>query len=151
MKTISYTFMSGLLGLFLSASVFADGGGNSNDDYKHLEPLPAKIERLIESEQYARAEEELKIYVKKEKKNPDAWNWLGYSQRLNGDLDSSLKSYKKALRLDKKHLGANEYLGELYVMRGEMKKARKQLKKLAKLCGECEQYQKLSEAIAKAS
>ncbi len=148
--TIEFIFAS-LLGLLLSTAAFADGGGSSTDGYKHVEPLPAKIERLIESEQYERAEEELKIYVKKEKKNPDAWNWLGFSQRLNGDLDGSLKSYKKALRLDKKHLGAHEYLGELYVMRGEMKKAKKQLKKLAKLCGECEQYQKLSEVIEKAS
>ncbi|MBX2869592.1 MAG: tetratricopeptide repeat protein [Acidiferrobacterales bacterium] len=151
MKLIAKLIFTSFLALLFPVSTFADGGGSSVDDYKHVEPLPAKIERLIDSEQYERAEEELKIYVKKEKKNPDAWNWLGFSQRLNGDLDGSLKSYKKALRLDKKHLGAHEYLGELYIMRGEMKKAKKQLKKLAKLCGDCEQYQKLSAAIEKAS
>ena len=30
-------------------------------------------------------------------------------------------------------------------MRGQMKKANKQLKRLAKYCGDCEQYEKLAE------
>ncbi|MEJ2176803.1 MAG: tetratricopeptide repeat protein [Gammaproteobacteria bacterium] len=126
---------------------FADGGGGSSEP---PEPMPAEITQLIDTEQYDKAEKELKQFVKKEKKNADAWNWLGYSQRSNGDLKGSLKSYKTALRLDRKHLGANEYLGELYIMLGEMKKAKKQLKKLAKYCGDCEQHQKLAEVIKNA-
>ena len=131
-----------------SLPIWADGGssGGSGDP----DPVPDKIVRLVESEQYERAIAELKTFVKTEKKNPDAWNWLGYSQRTVGDLKASLKSYKKALRLDRKHLGANEYLGELYVMLGNMKKANKQLKKLAKYCGDCEQYKKLEQVIENA-
>ena len=127
--------------------VFADGGGGSS---KTPDPVPEEITQLIESEQYDKAEKELKQFVRKEKKNADAWNWLGYSQRSIGDLKGSLKSYKTALRLDRKHLGANEYLGELYIMLGDLKKAKKQLKKLAKYCGECEQHQKLAEVIKNA-
>ena len=52
------------------------------------------------------------------------------------------------LRLDRRHLGANEYLGELYVMMGKMKKAKKQLKKLAKYCGDCDEHRKLAEVIS---
>jgi len=151
MKALISSLLVSIFGLFLSISALADGGGGSVESYKHVEPLPAHIESLITSERYADAESELKKFVKKEKQNPDAWNWLGFSQRLNGDLDGSLKSYKKALRLDGEHLGAHEYLGELYLMRGQPKKAKKQLKKLKSLCGECEQYKKLSEAITKAS
>jgi tetratricopeptide (TPR) repeat protein len=128
--------------LSLTGPLWADGGDSSEPD-----PVPAKITRLIESEQYDLAMAELKVFVGKEKKNANAWNWLGYSQRTLGDLDASLKSYKKALRLDRKHLGANEYLGELYIMRGEMKKAKKQLKKLGKYCGDCDQFKKLEEVI----
>ena len=121
--------------------VLADGGSSGPD------PVPSKIVRLVESEQYDRAIPELEEFVMKNKKSADGWNWLGYSQRSTGDLDGALKSYKKALRLDRKHLGANEYLGELYVMRGEMDEAQKQLKKLAKYCGDCEEHQKLAEVI----
>ncbi|MGB5707914.1 MAG: tetratricopeptide repeat protein [Arenicellales bacterium] len=128
--------------------VVADGGGGGST--KQPDPIPAKITSLIESEQYDRAEKELKAFVKKEKKNADAWNWLGYSQRNIGDLDGSLASYKTALRIDRKHLGANEYLGELYIMLGDIKKAKQQLKKLAKYCGDCEQHKELAEVIKNA-
>ena len=125
----------------MAATAWADGEAGGP------EPVPSKIVRLVESEQYDRAIPQLEQFVRVNKKSADGWNWLGYSQRSTGDLDGALKSYKKALRLDRKHLGANEYLGELYVMRGQMKKANKQLKKLAKYCGDCEQHQKLAEVI----
>lgn len=140
-------FLTMIVGVCLQP-VFADGGGGGSTEPP--DPIPASITGLIESEQYDRAEKELKEFVKQEKKNADAWNWLGYSQRSNGDLDSSLKSYKTALRIDRKHLGANEYLGELYIMLGDMKKAKRQLKKLAKYCDDCEQHKKLAEVIKNA-
>ena len=129
---------------FTSAQLWASGSDSSSSE---PDPVPSKVTRLVESEQYAKAVVELKAFVRKEKKNADAWNWLGYSQRKSGDLDGSLKSYKKALKIDRKHLGANEYLGELYIMRGEMGKAKKQLKKLGKYCGDCEEYKDLQLAI----
>jgi len=142
MKLVISLFVLGLMTVM--HPLWADGGSDGPD------PVPDKIIRLIDSEQYDRAAAELKTFVNIEKKNADAWNWLGYSQRSLGDLDASLKSYKKALRIDRKHLGANEYLGELYVMRGEMDKAQKQLSKLAKYCGDCDQFEKLQEVISNA-
>ncbi|MGI9316054.1 MAG: tetratricopeptide repeat protein [bacterium] len=137
-----------IVGLILNVQpAFADGGGGSS---KTPDPVPAEITQLVENEQYDEAEKALKEFVRTEKKNADAWNWLGYSQRSIGDLEGSLKSYKRALKVDRKHLGANEYLGELYIMRGEMDKAKKQLKKLAKYCGDCEQHEKLAEVIKNA-
>ncbi len=73
---------------------------------------------------------------------------MGYSERKNGNFKASLKAYKKALRIDRKHLGANEYLGELYLMTDKLNLAKKQLKRLAKYCGDCEQHQILSASIA---
>ncbi len=61
----------------------------------------------------------------------------------------SLRSYRKALSLDPQHLGAHEYLGELYLMMNKPEKAKKQLKKLRRYCGDCEQAEELSEAIEK--
>ncbi len=123
------------------------GSGNSSSGSGGPAPVPEEIPRLIENEEYDRAIIELRSFVRKEKKNADAWNWLGYSLRKTGDFKNSLKSYKKALRIDKKHLGANEYLGELYVMQGDIKNANKQLKKLARYCDDCEQYQDLAQMI----
>ena len=68
-------------------------------------------------------------------------------KRQTGALEASLKSYKKALRLDRKHLGANEYIGELYLQMDRPKKARKYLKRLARYCDDCEEYRDLKAAV----
>ena len=144
-----YMATFGLISLFFVGVVSADGNSSASSSSSGYtpEPVPDRIVRLVESEQYSKAVEALQEFIKTEKKNPDAWNWLGFSQRKSGDLGNSLKSYKKALKLDKKHLGANEYLGELYLMQGNVKKAKKQLKRLAKYCGDCEQYKLLKKSI----
>ncbi len=112
------------------------------------DPVPSRVMDLVESEQYESAIVELKSYLKRERKSADGWNLLGYSQRSSGDLDGALASYKRALKIDRRHLGANEYLGRLYVMRGDLDNARKQLATLEKYCGDCDEYQKLAEVIA---
>ena len=135
----------------ITATALADlGGGSRSEASENAKPVPEGIADLIQSGQFDRAETLLKEFVRDEKNNPDAWNWLGYAQRNNGDLDNSLRSYNKALKLDPKHFGALEYLGELYIMRDNIYKARQQLEKLEQYCGDCEEYQELLEAIHKA-
>ena len=48
-------------------------------------------------------------------KNADAYNWLAYAVRKNGDPAASIPIYEKALALDPKHRGAHEYIGEAYL------------------------------------
>ena len=54
-------------------------------------------------------------------KKADIYNLLGFSYRKssNPDLDKSYDAYMTALEHDPKHAGAHEYLGELYMMRGD--------------------------------
>ena len=79
----------------------------------------------------------------------DVYNLLGYSQRKSGDYKNALSNYEKALRLDPKHKGAQEYLGELYVETGQMDKAKAMLASLEKLCPQgCEEREDLEKAIA---
>lgn len=66
--------------------------------------------------------------------HPDILNYLGYSNRKLGLFDKAQDYYAQALSLDPAHLGANEYLGELYLEIGEMDKARARLAKLEALC-----------------
>ena len=61
---------------------------------------------------------------------------------------SSYAHYQRALRLDPAHLGAHEYLGELYLQRGEPEQARAQLAELELLCpAGCEERSELADAI----
>jgi Flp pilus assembly protein TadD len=107
--------------------------------------------KLIAKSDWAGAIKMLRVIVKQQPKNADALNLLGYSLRQSGDMKEAEAWYLKALRLKPNHLGANEYLGELYVMTGQMAKAKARLAALQKICGNtsCEEYQDLARAIAK--
>lgn len=92
----------------------------------------------------------LKVIVAQQPRNADALNLYGRSLREKGRMAEAERWYLKALKLQPSHLGANEYLGELYVKTGQMAKATARLKALATICGNttCEEYQDLARAIA---
>lgn len=79
-------------------------------------------------------------------------NLMGYTLRKQRtpELDTAERHYKEALRLDPKHRGAHEYIGELYLMRGDLKSAETHLAALDRLCLlPCEEYTDLKEAVAR--
>lgn len=90
----------------------------------------------------------LTTLVQREPNNADALNLMGYSLRKTGQTDLALQYYNKALSLNPRHLGANEYLGELYVEQGRIDKAKERLTVLQAACGNCAQTQDLGKAIA---
>ena len=87
--------------------------------------------------------------IKRDAKNADAWNYMGYAYRQVGEMDNSFKHYETALQINPKHRGAHEYLGEAYLQVGKLSQAEEQLKALDKICFfPCEQYSDLKEHIA---
>lgn len=105
----------------------------------------------IERKDWNAAATQLEDAVRRDPKNADAHNLLGYALRNRGDYDRSLREYEEALRLDPRHRGAHEYLGELYVRMNKPEEARKHLAALEQLCGRgCEEYRDLAEDIEKA-
>ncbi|KQV61028.1 hypothetical protein ASC95_06320 [Pelomonas sp. Root1217] len=85
--------------------------------------------------------------------NADWHNLMGYTLRKQAppQFGEAEAQYLQALRIDPNHRGANEYLGELHVMKGELPKARERLAVLEKLCpAGCEQRDDLQRAIAAA-
>jgi tetratricopeptide (TPR) repeat protein len=82
----------------------------------------------------------------------DVLNYMGFTSRKLGRLDAALGYYREALRLDPNHLGATEYLGELYIQMGELDRARTQLARLDDLCAYgCAQREELARWIESAS
>ena len=82
--------------------------------------------------------------------NADVQNNLGYAYRQLGDLDKSFVHYKEALRIDPKHRGAHEYIGEAYLKAKQPETAAEHLAALEGICGKgCEEYQDLARAIDK--
>lgn len=83
--------------------------------------------------------------------NADVLNYMGFVSRKLGNYDAALTYYGEALAIDPAHLGATEYLGELYIQMGELDRARTQLARLDDLCAYgCEQREELARWIARA-
>ena len=83
--------------------------------------------------------------------NADYHNLYAYSLRKSGtkQMDLVFQHYNEALRLDPKHRGAHEYLGEAYLQVGNLAKAKDELAALDKLCFfSCSEYNDLKNAIS---
>ena len=137
---------------------FAYAAGSSNGDkdevslYKSGKKLVLRAKKLEKKDKIEKAKKlYLKAYDKfekayaKDKKNADILNYLGYTLRKTGDFEKAETYYLKGLELDAKHLGINEYLGELYVQTGRIELAKNRLEVL-KGC-KCEEYEELKELI----
>lgn len=81
--------------------------------------------------------------------NADIQNSLGYAHRKAGKLELAFKHYRRALELNPRHRGAHEYIGEAYLMVGNVAKAKEHLGQLDKLCFfPCVEYTDLKKSIA---
>jgi Flp pilus assembly protein TadD len=90
---------------------------------------------------------------KAEVRNPDhadLHNDLGFAHRNLKQYDAAFKHYKLALAIDPRHRSAHEYIGEAYLMVGDVKSAEKHLSALRDICllG-CEELKDLEQAFAK--
>jgi tetratricopeptide (TPR) repeat protein len=84
--------------------------------------------------------------------HPDVLNYMGFASRKLGRFDDALAYYGQAIAIDPNHLGANEYLGELYIQMGDLGRARRQLARLDSLCAYgCAQREELARWIETAS
>jgi Flp pilus assembly protein TadD len=76
-------------------------------------------------------------------------NYVGYSHRKAGRLETGIAAYKKALTLDPNYVQARAYLGEAYVLAGQKDLAAAELAEIKTRCGaECPEYKELEKAIA---
>jgi Flp pilus assembly protein TadD len=104
----------------------------------------------IDASDWAGATDVLQKAVARDPNNADYHNLLAYAIRKgpNPDMDRVFKHYGEALRLDPKHRGAHEYMGEAYLMVGNVAKAKEHLAALDKLCFlPCGEFRDLKRAI----
>jgi Flp pilus assembly protein TadD len=110
----------------------------------------ARGERALKDGDWKLAIKYLERAAKLSPRDPDGFNLLAYSYRRLGKLDPAFANYEKALSLDPEHRGAHEYVGEAYLMVGELEKAEQHLSKLEEICdGSCTEAKKLENAIAR--
>jgi len=141
------TFFALIFTFILSLNAF---GAGSDDDNTIVKPRSYKnAVKLIKKEQYSKAILILEKILNKNKyqKDPDILNEYAFALRKSGNLSKAEVFYNKALKINPEHLGALEYLGELYVDTKRKDKANQLLSKL-KNC-KCEEYSELKSYISK--
>ncbi len=115
------------------------------------EPDYIAAKAKIEAMDFAGALERLTELKKHYPAEAEVYSLTGFSLRKLRRYDEALSEYRKALSLDRDHLGANEYLGELYAETGKIALAEEQLRLVRNLCpAGCEEADDLAQAIAKA-
>ena len=144
------------LALLLSLTAQSFSAGTSSSDKK---PSFKNAVKLIEAAKKYESKDKMdkalkrykkaqKILLELDKKKPlqaDTLNYLGFTTRKLGDFEAGEKYYLLGLQVDPKHVGINEYLGELYVVTDRINLAKERLEVL-KSCN-CEEYQELKEII----
>jgi tetratricopeptide (TPR) repeat protein len=142
-----------LLGCGLTDGAYADGGGGSDERPSSARPAPEDPDytaavKSIKANRFAAAIPLLRRVVERDARNADAFNWLAYATRRNGDPAGSIPIYERALAIDPKHRGAHEYIGEAYLMLGNLAKAKEHLARLDSLCLlPCSEYADLKKAV----
>ena len=151
-----------LLAAGAAAPAFASGGGGGGGGggmttlpggkLSAVDPEYSQGVDEIQAEHYPQAITLLESYISRSPEHDhdaDAHNWLGYAYRKSGNLDAAFLQYDKALAIDPKHRGAHEYMGEAYLMTGNIAQAEEHLKALDKLCfTPCAEYSQLKREVA---
>ena len=126
-------------------------GSSSSTSNATTQADQRNIERgkqAIEAGDWDRAAAFLERAAQSDAQNADVFNLLAYSYRHLDRLDEAFENYGRALDLDPKHLGAHEYIGEAYLIVGDLNKAEGHLATLREICASCEETEELAEAIA---
>jgi tetratricopeptide (TPR) repeat protein len=109
----------------------------------------AQGKRAVEARDWKAAIKWLTAAEKRADRNADIQNYLGFAYRNDGQLDAAFKHYEQALKINPRHIGAHEYIGEAYLMTRNLAKAEEHLAALKRVCPAfCEEYEDLSKKIA---
>ena len=132
-----------LIFLIFSSLAFSAGTNNSASDDQGTSVTKdfKNAQKLIYSKKYEKA---IDILISLEDKKPigfskaDLYNYLGFATRKknNPNYEDAEEYYLLALSIDANHIGALEYLGELYVETDRLGQAEELLIKLGEVAGE---------------
>ena len=102
----------------------------------------------LKAADWAQAVQRLQRAAVRQPDNADLHNDLGYAYRKLRQLDKAFEHYKRALTLDPRHRSAHEYIGEAYLMVGDVASAERHLGELRAICLlPCEELDDLRKAI----
>jgi Flp pilus assembly protein TadD len=142
------------LGLLLLAVALSPGAASANPTDETPTDTGATSDyalgkKAVEAKDWANAIQLLQKAEVEDDRNADLENLLGYAYRNAGRFDEAFRHYRAALRLNPRHRGAHEYIGEAYLLVNDLPKAEEHLAALKQICLlACEESEDLEKAIA---
>jgi tetratricopeptide (TPR) repeat protein len=118
-------------------------------DWAQLDPDFLAGKKALSVDDWNGAITALKLAALRDPQNADIQNYIGYAYRRLRQLELALAHYQKALIFNSRHRGAHEHLGEAYLIKGNLDKAKEHLAALQNICLiPCTEYDDLQRAIA---
>ena len=143
-----------LAGLLAMLPGGPQAAGGDDADTRATPPKDPALAALVEAEarkDWAAAAQLMKAAIARAPAVAEYHNRYAYALRKGASPDMKLvfHHYREALRLEPKHRGAHEYIGEAYLMVGDLPGAKRHLAELDRLCFfGCDEYDELKKAIA---
>ena len=91
-------------------------------------------EYYLATGKYTQALDVLGGVLQRHAQNADAYTYRGYAYQKLGDLKKARESYRMALSLNPSHLGANKYMGNLWLEENQLSRAMEQLQAMIYIC-----------------
>jgi tetratricopeptide (TPR) repeat protein len=121
----------------------------SFDSVEGLDPDFAAGKKALAKGNWKDAITALELALLRDPGNADIHNYIGYAYHRLRQLGPAMQHYEQALTFNRRHRGAHEHLGELYLALGEPGKAEDQLAALEGICLiPCEEFDDLKRAMA---
>ena len=139
--------LAAILALVLANAAYA---ADTSGPASRPDPLLDRYHAAAERQDWKSAAAAMNDALGADSRNADYHSLYAYALRRSGssDMDIVFKHYNEALRIDPKHRGAHEYIGEAYLILGDLAKAREHLSRLDSLCFfSCEEYRDLKKAV----
>ena len=112
-----------------------------DDDY-------AAGKRAVDRKDWAEAVRWFKLAERRHPEQADLQNILGYAHRNLKQYDLAFRHYKRAIEIEPRHRGAHEYIGETYLLVGDVAGAEKHLDALRQICLlPCDELHELERAV----
>ena len=149
-----------LLFVLITSQAFSAGssGGSGGGETKPISQYEIAVKMIDKAKKFEKKNKTDKAqkhykkaigYLLKHNKkfpaDPNTLNYLGFTHRKVGDYENAEIYYSMGLEIDPKHIGINEYMGELFVVTNRIDKAKERLAVL-KDCN-CKEYKDLKLVI----
>ena len=105
--------------------------------------------RAVDRKDWDEAVRRFKLAERRHPEQADLQNILGYAHRNLKQYDLAFVHYKRAIEIEPRHRGAHEYIGETYLLTGDLAGAERHLEALRQICLlPCDELRDLDKAVA---